>query len=117
MTVEDLAVVIKKDKMNVVTGEEQGIANFETIVSCYFDTIDTRLRNFHNSVMLRELEKAKQEYMEWSVKEICTDLGTMSMNNREEIYSREEFEDIVKVDRGERKLEITKENVDRIIMF
>ena len=52
LTVEDLATIVKKDKMNVVTGEEQGIANFETIVSCYFDTIDTRLRDFHNSVML-----------------------------------------------------------------
>ena len=64
LTVEDLGTIVKKDKMNVVTGEEQGIANFETIVSCYFDTIDTRLRDFHNSVMLQELDKAKQEYME-----------------------------------------------------
>ncbi len=64
LNVDDLATIIKKDKMNVVTGEEQGITNFETIVSCYFDTIDTRLREFYNKVMLCKLDDAKKEYME-----------------------------------------------------
>ena len=119
LTVEDLGVIIKKDKINVVTGEEQGLANFETVISCYFDTIDTRLRDFYNYMMLSELEKAKQEYMELSVKEITTDLGKLTMNDREEIYKREEFKDIIKIDRifGERKLELTKGNLDKIIVF
>ena len=43
----------------------------------------------------------------------------LSINEREELYAREEFQDIIKVDllMRERKLEITKENVDRIIVF
>ena len=54
-----------------------------------------------------------------SVKEITTDLGKLTMNDREEIYKREEFKDIIKIDRifGERKLELTKGNLDKIIVF
>ncbi len=52
ITAEDLKVIIKKDKLNVVTGESQGIKNFEVIVSTYLDTIDTKIRNFYNNVML-----------------------------------------------------------------
>ena len=57
--------------------------------------------------------------MELSVKEITTDLGKLTMNDREEIYKREEFKDIIKIDRifGERKLELTKGNLDKIIVF
>jgi hypothetical protein len=118
LTVEDLATVIKKDKMNVVTGEEQGIQNFESIVSCYFDTIDTRLREFYNEKMVQEVEKAKQEFIEQSAREITTDLGTLSIQEREEIYGREEFNEIIMVDgQGERKLELTKKNIDQVIKF
>ena len=98
LTADDLGVIIKKDKMNVVTGEEQGIANFETIISCYFDKIDTRLHDFHNDVMLRALDQAKQEYMDQSIREITTDLGCLSMQDREEIYAREEFKEIITSD-------------------
>jgi hypothetical protein len=64
--------------------------------------------------MLRELDNAKQSYMEQSVRDITYDLGCLSMKEREEIYGREEFKDIIKVDKvfGERNLEVTKENLD-----
>ncbi len=105
--------------MNVVSGEEQGLSNFESIVSCYFDKIDTRIRGFHNNVMLGALDQAKQEYMEQSVREITNDLGCLSMQDREEIYAREEFQEIVTYDKvcGERQLEVSKENIDKIIQF
>jgi hypothetical protein len=74
LTCEDLKVIIKKDKLNVVTGEAQGLKNFEAIISTYLDTIDTRLRDFYNNTVLKELEIAKQSYLQGSVKDICNGL-------------------------------------------
>ena len=56
LTLEDLNRVIKKDKLNVVTGEDKGLKNFETLIQLYFDTLETKLTDFHNKVILPALD-------------------------------------------------------------
>ncbi len=48
--------MIKKDKLNVVTGEDKGLKNFETLIQLYFDTLETKLTDFHNKVILAALD-------------------------------------------------------------
>ena len=63
VTLEDLEKVIKKDKLNVVTGEDTGLKNFETLIQVFFDTLETRLTDLHNKVILPAVADAKLTYL------------------------------------------------------
>ena len=55
--------MIKKDKLNVVTGEDTGLKNFETLIQVFFDTLETRLTDLHNKVILPAVADAKLTYL------------------------------------------------------
>ena len=48
--------MIKKDKLKTVTGGEPGLKNFENLIQKYFDTLETRLTDFHNKKVLEVVE-------------------------------------------------------------
>ena len=119
LNLADLENVIKKDKLKVVTGEEKGLKNFETLIQKYFDTIETRLTDFHNNIILKALEQAKKDYLKDMVGDLCNSLSTqLTLSQRDELLSRPEFASkLVTFDTitKEKQLSLNATNVDTVI--
>lgn len=119
LNLEDLDRVIKKDKLNVVTGEETGLKNFETLIQLYFDNLETKLTDFHNKVILPALDQAKRDYLSDVVSDLCTSLSTqLTVAERDALLARPAFAStLMTMDpvTNERELTLNIDNVDLVI--
>jgi hypothetical protein len=119
VTLEDLEKVIKKDKLNVVTGDDAGLKNFETLIQVFFDTLETRLTDLHNKVILPAVTEAKKTYLKTVDSDLCTTFSTkLTVTERDALLARPAFAStLMTVDpvTNEKQLTLNVDNVDSVI--